>query len=242
MSNLPSLKALQVFEAAARTSSFLAASEELFITPSAVSHQIKFLENYLGIKLFHRMHRSIQLTDAGRQYATEISQAFNLMRVATRDIERIDKSDILTIHSTPSFATQWLMPRLARFSTLYEDIDVRLNASMAVANVTKGEADLVIRYGEVFAESGVAVESLGEETFCVLCSPKLLEIEQNFDLKTQVLIHSEINLYRWRDWIGEFYHGNVNLDRGLRFDRTFMSIHAAVDGLGVALELSLIHI
>ena len=239
MSNLPSLKTLQVFEAAARTNSFLEASEQLFITPSAVSHQIKILENHLGIKLFHRTHRSVQLTDAGRQYAKEISNAFDLIQAATRDIERVNKSDILTIQSTPSFATQWLMPRLARFSTLYEDIDVRLNASMAMVNVSRGEADIVIRYGDVFPEPGVAVENVGEETFCAMCSPNISHNNQDFELSKQVLIHSEINIYRWKDWIRDFYERDIDLSRGLRFDRTFMSIHAAVDGLGVALESTL---
>lgn len=110
MHNRISLKAVQAFEAAARLSSFALAAEELFVTPSAVSHQIKLLEEQFGVRLFHRAHRAVVLTDAGRVYAEEVSAAFAKIEMATRELGRTAKSDILTVHSTPSFATQWLMP------------------------------------------------------------------------------------------------------------------------------------
>src|SRR5690348_8590862 len=113
MRKLPPLKALQAFEAAARLSSFIKAADELCLTPSAVSHRIQDLERDLGIPLFHRIHRSVVLTDVGRQYAEEIADAFGRMEAATRSMARSGKSDILTIHSVPSLATQWLMPRMS---------------------------------------------------------------------------------------------------------------------------------
>ncbi|MDO5639804.1 MAG: transcriptional regulator GcvA [Neisseria sp.] len=238
MRKIPPLKALQAFEAAARNGSFIAAAEELFLTPSAVSHQIRQLEQRLGLKLFHRSNRRIELTDAGRRYAQEISNAFKQIQTATRDIECTGKSDILTIQSTPSFAAQWLMPRLARFSAQYNDIDVRLNASMQTANIHAGEADIAIRYGDVFPDKGIVVEHLPEENIQILCSPKLMPSEA-FSLVQQVLIHSEVNLYQWRDWAREHSINGLALDRGPRFDRTFMAIHAATDGVGVALESAL---
>ena len=104
------LKAIQAFEAAARLSSFALAAEELFVTPSAVSHQIKLLEEQIGVRLFHRVHRSVVLTDAGRRYAEEVAAAFARIETATRNVGRTEKSDILTVHSAPSIAAQWLMP------------------------------------------------------------------------------------------------------------------------------------
>ena len=235
MQNRVSFKAVQAFEAAARLSSFSLAAEELFVTPSAVSHQVKFLEEQFGVQLFHRVHRAVILTDAGRRYAEEISAAFARIEAATRDLGRLTKSDILTIHSTPSFATQWLMPRLARFSARNPDIDVRLNASKDPIDLVTGAVDVDIRYGSKNIQpAGVLAEAFPPETIVPLCSPQLAHgphpIHSPEDLIHHPLIHSEVCLGR--------KHRDVKLDlkRGPRFDRSFMSISAAVDGLGVCLE------
>ena len=142
MSNRVPFKAVQAFEAAARLSSFALAAEELFVTPSAISHQIKQLEERLSVLLFHRIHRAVVLTDAGRRYAEEISAAFARIETATRDLSRQTKSDILKIHSSPSIAAQWLMPRLARFSAQNPDIDVHLKASTEPVNLFALTADI----------------------------------------------------------------------------------------------------
>lgn len=240
MRAIPPLKALQAFEAASRLGSFAAAADELHLTPSAISHQIRDLEKRLGITLFHRAHRAVELTDGGRRYAEAVSEAFGRIEAETRSIERIGKSDILTIHSVPSFATQWLMPRLSRFSAKNPDIDVRLNASVATIDLSAGEADFDIRYGNVFPGSGVTVQAFPEETIVVVCSPSLLSNRhagrEAINLSDATLIHSEINLYTWRDWQRDHPGVKLHLDRGPRFDRTFMAISAAADGLGVALE------
>lgn len=235
MRKIPPLKALQAFEAASRLGSFAAASDELHLTPSAISHQIRLLEQQLGVTLFHRVHRAVELTDIGRRYAEVIAEAFGLIEANTRSIERTGKSDILTIHSVPSFATQWLMPRLSRFSALNPDIDVRLNASVATIDLAAGEADFDIRYGSVFPSSGMEVQPFPEETIVITCSPKVLQ-EQALNLAEAALIHSEINLYTWREWQRDNPAIKLHLSRGLRFDRSFMAINAAVDGLGVAIE------
>lgn len=235
MRKIPPLKALQAFEAASRLGSFAAASDELHLTPSAISHQIRLLEQQLGVTLFHRVHRAVQLTDIGRRYAEVVAEAFGLIEANTRSIERTGKSDILTIHSVPSFATQWLMPRLSRFSALNPDIDVRLNASVATIDLGAGEADFDIRYGSVFPSSGMEVQPFPEETIVITCSPKILT-QPTLNLSEAALIHSEINLYTWREWQRDHPNIKLHLERGLRFDRTFMAINAAVDGLGVAIE------
>lgn len=240
MRKLPPLKAVQCFEAASRLSSFAAAAEELLVTPSAVSHQIRALEREVGLSLFHRVHRSIVLTDAGRRYAEQIADAFGLIEAATRSIDRTGKADILTIHSVPSFATQWLMPRLSRYSALHPDVDVRLNASVDRVDLSAGEADFDIRYGTVFPDTGVEVIPFPEETIVVLCAPEIAYGEKPIrvldDLRHHTLIFSEVNLVSWRDWLDQMGLPDIPTDRGPRFDRTFMAISAAVDGLGVGLE------
>lgn len=235
------LKSIQAFEAAARLSSFALAAEELFVTPSAISHQIKLLEEQIGVPLFHRVHRSVVLTDAGQRYAQEISAAFLKIAQATRAIGRSEKSDILTIHCTPSLAAQWLMPRLARFSNAYPDIDVRVNASTEPADLLGLQADLDIRYGRTRVQPpGTMSIPLPTETIVPLCSPNLLagkgSIESIDDLAHHTLIHSESCLVSWRDWAAQHKRLRLDVARGPRFDRSFMSVNAAVDGLGICLE------
>lgn len=241
MTNRVSFKAVQAFEAAARLSSFALAAEELFVTPSAISHQIKFLEEQFGVQLFHRIHRAVVLTDAGRRYAEEISAAFARIEAATRDLGRVTKSDILTVHCTPSFATQWLMPRLSRFSARNPGIDVRLNASKEPVDLISGTVDVDIRYGSKNIQpAGIMSVAFPPETIVPLCSPELANGEHPIrspeDLRHHALIHSEVCLVGWLDWARQHREVNLDIKRGLRFDRSFMSISAAVDGLGVCLE------
>jgi LysR family transcriptional regulator, glycine cleavage system transcriptional activator len=241
MRKLPRLKALQAFEAGARLSSFTAAGEELHITTSAISHQIRSLESALGVSLFHRNSRRVVLTDAGSRYFQDVTEAFDLIGSATKDIERTARSDILTIHCVPSFAAQWLMPRLSQFSARHKNFDVRLSASVESIDLTTGGVDIDIRYGTVLPAAGVLTVPLPDEAMVVLCSPGLARtkrhpIRKPTDLRHYTLIHSEINLISWRLWAKA--HGDVALDfdRGPRFDRSFLAISAAVDGLGVCLE------
>lgn len=238
MRALPSLKALQVFEAAARRSSFASAAEELHVTPSLVSHQVRALEEALGVQLFHRSHRKVVLTDIGARYAGQVAEAFAALELATRSVARGGKADILTIHSVPSFAAQWLMPRIARFSAQNLDIDVRLSASVDLVDLAGGAADVDIRYGRVFPDPGVRVQFFPPETIVPLCAPSLVEagLQRIENLRHVPIIHSEVNLLSWRDWLELMGVEGVDLARGLRFDRSFMSISAAVDGHGVCLE------
>ncbi|WP_206997040.1 transcriptional regulator GcvA [Trinickia mobilis] len=241
MHNRITLKSIQAFEAAARLASFALAADELFVTPSAISHQVKLLEEQLSVRLFHRVHRAVVLTDSGRQYAEEIAAAFARIDAATRNIGRVAKSDILTVHATPSFATQWLMPRLARFSALNPDIDVRLNASSSPADLATDAVDVDIRYGaRKLQPVGTMVLELPPETIVPLCAPHLANgehpIRTTADLQRHTLIHSESCLVGWRDWMRLNRRTRLDITRGPRFDRSFMSISAAVDGLGVCLE------
>lgn len=244
MRRMPSLKSLQAFEAAARRGSFTAAADELCVTASAISHQIRALETDLGLSLFHRNTRTIALTDAGDSYFQQLSEAFTLIEAATRATERRGKSDILTVHSVPSFAAQWLMPRLARFSAQHSSIDVRLYASADPVDLNAGLVDVDIRYGSVLPSRGVITLPLPDEAILVLCSPDFLRradppLREPSDLRHHTLIHSEVNLLRWSDW-ARLNGVELDLDRGPRFDRSFMTISAAVDGQGLCLESHLL--
>ena len=241
MPNRLSIKALQAFEAAARHSSFAVAAEELYVSPSAISHQIKTLEEQVNAKLFHRIHRSVVLTDAGRRFSEDVSAAFAKIETAARNVSRFEKSDILTIHCAPSIAAQWLMPRLARFSARYPDIDVRVNASTGAMDLTSEATDVDIRYGFTRVQSSsILALPFPTETVVPLCSPALLEekgpILKAEDLRQHQLIHSEWCLVSWRDWVAANKKVRLDIARGLRFDRSFMAVSAAVDGLGVCLE------
>lgn len=243
MPNRIPLKTIQTFEAAARLSSFALAAEELLVTPSAVSHQVKLLEEDLGIRLFHRMHRAVVLTDAGRQYAEEVTAALARINRATRNIGQLAKSDILTIHATPSFATQWLMPRLARFGALNADLDIRLNASITPSDLVTEDVDVDIRYGTKLSPAGCRIRPFPTETVIPLCSPRLMEgphpLRRPDDLRRHTLIHSEGCLVGWREWLRMDRKVRLDITRGPRFARSFMSISAAVDGIGVCLESNL---
>lgn len=243
MTDVPQLRTVQIFEAAARLESFLRAADELRLTPSAVSHQIRSLEQSLGVLLFHRVNRAVMLTDVGRKYADEISEALGRIEAATQTIARKGKSDILTVHSVPSFASQWLMPRLNKFGALNPEIDVRLNASGDPADLGGDAVDIDIRYGTFVPAAYLGVDPFPMETIVALCSPSLmkgsLRIRTPADIRKHVLIHSEVNLYRWKHWAAD-QGVDIELERGPRFDRSFMAINTAIDGLGVCLESRLL--
>lgn len=240
MRKLVSIKAVQAFEAASRLGSFALAAEDLGVTPSAISHQVKILEDQLGIALFHRVHRSVVLTDPGRLYATEVTAAFARIEAATRNATTAGAATILTVHSMPSFASQWLMPRLTRVKELHPAIDIRLQASVTPIDLTLGAVDAEIRYNPGPAPAGCHLEPFPEDTIVPMCSPALANglnpIRRPQDLGRHILIHSEVNILGWRDWGRRHRSVPLDLERGPRFDRSFMAISAAVDGMGVCLD------
>ncbi|WP_037456787.1 LysR substrate-binding domain-containing protein [Skermanella stibiiresistens] len=235
-----SIKAIQAFEAAARLGSFAVAAEELAVTPSAVSHQVKLLEQQIGIDLFHRVHRAVVLTDAGKYYAAEVIGAFARIESATRDIANASAGTVLTVHSTPSFASQWLMRRLAKFGETHPGLDIRLQASVMPVNLNQGSVDVDIRYNPGPPPAGAVMVPFPDDRIVPMCSPSLANglrpIRKPADLAQHTLIHSEITILGWRDWGKRHRKVRLDLERGPRFDRSFMAISAAVDGLGVCLD------
>jgi LysR family transcriptional regulator, glycine cleavage system transcriptional activator len=239
MRNLPSLRAIEAFEAAARRGSITVAASELNLTPSAVSHQVKTLEEQLGVRLFHRSHRRITLSDAGSAFAQLISGALDRIEQASKAVVERGYSDILTVHCAPTFAPSWLMPRLGEFMRAHPEIDMRLHATPEPPDFLRTNTDIAIRYGNGDWPTFYVIP-LMEEQITPMCSPALLEkLSSPADIREIAklpLIHSERSIVNWSSWLEANNIGGINVSRGLRFDRGYLSIQAAVDSLGIALE------
>ncbi len=239
-----SIKSIQAFEAAARLGSFALAADELAVTPSAISHQVRLLEDQIGIMLFHRVHRSVMLTDVGRQYAAEVIPAFAQLDAATRLATSTGGTTTLTIHSTPSIATQWLMRRLSAYKEAHPEIDLRLQSSVERIDLGQGIVDIDIRYNPGPAPAGSVMIPFPDDVIVPMCSPRLAcgmkPTRRPEDLADQTLIHGQITIIGWRDWSRRNRRAKLDLTRGPSFDRSFMAICAAVDGLGVCLDSMLL--
>lgn len=240
---LPPLNSLRVFEAAARHSSFTRASEELFVTQAAVSHQIKALEEYLGIKLFRRQNRALFLTEEGQSYFFDIKDTFSSLVDATERLLARGAKGSLTVSLQPSFAIQWLVPRLSLFSELHPDIDVRIKAVDMDDGSLTDDVDVAIYYGRGKWKD-LNARKLHTEYLVPVCSPLLLlngvkPLKTPADLKLHTLLHDSSR----RDWTAWFKHvgiTDINVNQGPIFSHTSMVLQAAIHGQGVALGHSVL--
>lgn len=236
---IPPLTALQAFETIARRKSFSLAAEELHLTPSAVSHQVAKLESLLNVRLFERSARGVELTPAGQQYLQRVASALGAINTATEDL-RHGVQDTLYVHSSPSIASLWLMPRIARFTELHPHISLMLSASHVHSDFQLGQMDIDIRYG-LPNWPHLEVEAIFTEKIMPLASPEFIHqhtLHEPADLLRVPLIQSSVSVVQWPDWFGRFGDGLRPERMGLRFDRAMMSLDAAVQKLGVALESS----
>lgn len=238
-SSLPPFPALLAFEAVARRSSFALAAGELHLTPSAVSHQIAKLEQFLHVRLFDRSARGVRLTDAGEAYLRRVAGALGAIGSATDDVRK-GVRNALYVHASPSFASLWLMPRLAEFASANPGIALSLSASPTHSDFALGQVDIDIRYG-VPNWPQLVVQPVFDEQVLPLASPAFIErhrIETPDDLLHVPLIQSTVSVVQWSDWFGALGMA-VTPDRfAYRFDRAYLALDAAVQGLGVALESS----
>lgn len=234
---IPPLTALQAFEAIARRKSFALAANELHLTPSAVSHQVAKLENLLGVRLFERSTRGVVLTPAGQSYLQRVASALGAINAATEDL-RHGVQDTLYVHSSPSFASLWLMPRISRFTERHPEISLMLSASHVHSDFQLGQMDIDIRYG-LPTWPNLEIESILTERVVPLANPKLirrLNLKEPKDLLNAPLIQSNVNVVQWAEWFGRYMPEHRPERMALRFDRAMMSLDAAVQALGVALE------
>ena len=243
MRRLPPLKSMQAFEVAARWLSFSKAAEELFVTPAAVSQQIKQLESYLGVVLFRRMTRAVQLTEEARAVLPLVTEGFDKLAEAVDRLAQNEASGLLTVSCVPTFAVKWLLPRLPHFSNLYPDIDVRLDASLETRDFDRDGIDVGIRLGMGDYPGMEVTRILGEEV-SPACSPKILAgtkpLRTPDDLKHHRLIHVDwgkitIQIPDWHMWTKAAGVEGVKVNHGPRFTIESMAIEAAINGDGVAL-------
>ena len=227
------ISTLRVFEAAARRQSFHAAASELNLTPSAISHAIRKMEETLRVVLFERVGRRVSLSSEGQTLMGYTERGFDeLMRGLEAVSARAPR--LLRLHSGPSFAAQWLVPRLARFFAQCPEVEVRLSAGVEYARFDTGEYDADIIYG-LPRQEGLVVLPLKEETVTPLCAPHIAEtIESATDILRHPLIQSDNKQVRWPAWFALNGIPVPSISRGCRFDRSFLAIGAAADGLGIA--------
>jgi LysR family glycine cleavage system transcriptional activator len=240
---LPSLNALRAFEAAGRHLSFTKAADELHVTPAAVGHQVKALEQDLGVRLFQRLNRALVLTEAGRALLPGLEDIFYQLAVVIEEFKRRDTDRPLTVSLPPSLTAKWLLPRLERFRQLHPEIDVRIDATNEVVDLIRGGVDIGLRYGSG-DYPGLRVDCLMSEEVFPVCSPRLLEgrhpLRVPDDLRWHTLLHADYppqNDY-WPDWSMWLHTAgvkDVDTSRGLRFNRTALSLQAAIEVQGVAL-------
>jgi LysR family glycine cleavage system transcriptional activator len=239
---LPSLNGLRAFEAAARHLSFTRAAAELNVTQTAVSHQIRRLEEQLAVKLFDRQTRALTLTPEGEAYLPEIRAAFADLRTATERLLRPRRQRILTVSTTPTFGAKWLVPRLPAFQEAHPGIEVRISTSLRLVDLTRDGIDVAIRYGRGSWPNVRADWLMAEDLFPV-CSPALLAggaaLRTPADLAHHTLLHVNYQRDEWQLWLTAAGIGPEERQelsrRGLTFDQAFMVVQAAIDGVGVAI-------
>ncbi|NRN29464.1 transcriptional regulator GcvA [Photorhabdus heterorhabditis] len=235
---LPPLNALRVFDAAARHLSFTKAAEELFVTQAAVSHQMKSLEDFLGLKLFRRRNRSLLLTEEGQSYYLDIKEIFTSINEATRKLQARSAKGALTVSLSPSFAIQWLVPRLSGFNLAYPGIDVRIQAVDREEDKLADDVDVAIFYGRG-NWPGLRTDRLYAEYLLPVCSPTLLTGENPLKTPADLARHTLLHDSSRRDWLAYVrqldMQQQINVQQGPIFSHSAMVIQAAVHGQGVAL-------
>ena len=235
---LPSLNGLRAFEAAARHLSFTLAAAELNVTQTAISHQIKRLEEELGLRLFVRKNRALALTPKAKAYLPGVRAAFNDLRLATDQLLRKDDDSVLTISTLASLAAKWLLPRLSTFQEAHPKIDVRITTSTSLVDFRSGDVAAAIRYGRGNWQGVKAQWLMADELFPV-CSPALLNrrLRCPEDLAHQTLLHTSGGYDDdWRQWLtAAGLPTDISKPPSRTFDLIFMTVQAAIDGIGVAM-------
>jgi len=238
----PPLNALRAFEAAARNLSFTKAADELHVTQAAISHQVKLLEEHLGLPLFRRLNRRLMLTEAGQLYLPVLRDAFDAIAAGTARLNQDRASGALHVSVLPSLAAKWLLPRMSRFRDRHPEIDVMVSANNRLIDFADGSFEMAIRYGNG-NYPGLRIDLLlGDEVFPV-CSPRLREgphpLMTPADLKYHTLLHDEVSRRDespdWQSWLKAAGVTGVDWTRGPGFSDSSMVIEAAAAGQGVAL-------
>ncbi|MBT3809109.1 MAG: transcriptional regulator GcvA [Rhodospirillaceae bacterium] len=245
MYDLPPLNGLRAFEAAARHLSFAKAAEELNVTPGAVSHQIRTLEDRLGVKLFRRLNRAIVLTDAGALAFPGVRDGFEVLQRAVGHIGRRARPDrVVVVTVAPSFAAKWLTPRLTNFVERHPEIDLRISANIFTIDLDTDQADVAIRYN-IGENEGLVADKLMDEAATPMGHPDLLEgdppLDGPADLTRHTLIHDDSlsrhwpNTPGWSKWLALAGLPDIEVHAGLHFNHADHAMDAAIAGTGIVL-------
>jgi LysR family glycine cleavage system transcriptional activator len=241
--SLPPLNALRAFEAVARHLSFNKAADELHVTPGAVSQQIRALEQLLEVRLFDRTRRWVSLTEAASRMLPDIQAGLETLSRACSSKSTPPGHRTLTISVAPSFASKWLLPRLPSFYDQHAEVDLRISATVGLADFRRDGVDLAIRLGHG-RYPGLVAEPLFAEALTPLCSPELLKrkgrLQKPDDLRKHRLIHDTSipgagEHAAWDKWLALAGAKQVSPQRGVRFTLAELAMQAAIDGAGVVL-------
>lgn len=246
---LPPLNSMRAFEAAARLGSFVDAGNELAVTPSAISQQVKTLEDWLGCALFRRLPRGLELTSAGRAYLPSLTEAFDSLDRATNSIRPKKQSRMLKITCLASFGAQWLTPRLHKFDALHPDIDILLATFDRLVDLETEDVDIAIRYG-TRQDPNLMIEVLGYDELGIVCSPDLIDhpthpIREMADIAHHPLLHDSdarnVEAISWEGFLGRLnLLDRVDPSHGPRFSDSHMMIQSCIAGRGVMIGRSVL--
>lgn len=241
--DLPPLNALRAFEAAGRHLSVTRAARELHVTAAAVSHQVRALEDYLGVKLFRRSGNALLLTDAGQACLPGLGAGFDRLAEAIERLRHHDARGPLQLSVAPAFASKWLVPRLHRFQAAHAEVDVRISATLEVLDLEREGFDAAIRLGRGPCP-GLEAHELFAESVVPMCAPGLLEGEPPLrvpaDLAQHVLLHDDSLRFDraapdWPAWLAAAGVRDVDASRGPHFSHPDHAMQAAMDGAGIVL-------
>jgi LysR family transcriptional regulator, glycine cleavage system transcriptional activator len=253
----PPLNALRAFEAAARHLSFKVAARELFVTPGAVSHQVKLLEEYLGVQLFRRLTRALELTAEAHSLLPRVQEGLAALTEAVERLRAREDAPALTVIAPPNFAARWLVPRLARFTAAHPSVELHIasrptmidgrgdSAVMPLADAREDTPMAMIRFGDG-RYPGAHVDEVFSAVYVPVCSPALTRAQHPLrkpaDLRFHTLLHDDTVTEEgarpsWSDWLGAVGIEGVDATRGPHFSDASLAFEAALEGLGVALAM-----
>lgn len=239
---LPPLNAIKAFEAAAKTGSLSGAGQALFVSPAAISQQVKLLEDHLNVQLFNRNRRGVELTEEGQLYLTYVHESFEKLRIGQQKVEQLGNRNTLIVTAIPSFASKWLMPKMFKWMERNPELEMRIEASNTPVNFNTSASDFSICFGDK-GYPGLIKKEMFRDTISPVCSP---EIATLFDgdllqlLKNQPLIHIDwgdenVHLPGWDDWLQHANIQGISSSRTLQLNYSSMAIEAAVQGKGIML-------
>ena len=250
----PPLNALRAFEAAARHLSFKKAAKELFVTPGAVSHQVKLLEDHLGVALFRRLTRALELTPEAHAMLPKVREGLESLHAAVDQVRAREASAALTVMAPPGFATRWLVPRLAGFTSTFPDVELHVASRSDMVDAGDDDIEVPGHEGAPFVMvrfgrgnyPGLKVDEVFSARYVPVCSPRLLKGEHPLrkpaDLRFHTLLHDDTVVEEgarpsWSDWLEKVGVEDVDASRGPHFSDASLALDAAIEGMGVTLAM-----